>query len=100
MTQNKLADADRRVIWRLIPTGVELFLTQLLDVGWFHANPHPGNLYVTDVNGGGGRLCLLDFGLWSMDKRDRRAMTALFNKGLDDKLANDNAVMVSQDSLL
>lgn len=94
----KLADADRRVIRRLIPIGVELFLTQLLDVGRFHADPHPGNLYVTDVDvdGGGGRLCLLDFGLCArVDARDRRAMTAAIVHllvGDFDRLVSEDAV--------
>ena len=49
-----------------------------------------------DVDSGGGRLCLLDFGLCvCMDERNRRAMTALFNKGLDDKSANNSTVMAS-----
>jgi len=55
----KLADAPKDQIRSLIPDGVELFLIQLLDMGFFHADPHPGNLYVTKD----GRLCLLDFGL-------------------------------------
>lgn len=33
----KLADATREDLRRLIPVGVELFLTQLLDIGKFHA---------------------------------------------------------------
>ena len=44
----KLSEAPKEKIQELIPIGVELFLTQLLDIGWFHADPHPGNLYVTD----------------------------------------------------
>jgi ABC1 atypical kinase-like domain len=35
----KLVDASRDDIRRLIPVGVELFLTQLLDMGAFHADP-------------------------------------------------------------
>lgn len=37
----KLADAPQSLINKLIPVGVELFLTQLLDIGSFHADPHP-----------------------------------------------------------
>lgn len=37
----KLADAPQSQINKLIPVGVELFLTQLLDIGSFHADPHP-----------------------------------------------------------
>jgi predicted unusual protein kinase regulating ubiquinone biosynthesis (AarF/ABC1/UbiB family) len=39
----------------------QCFLTQLLDIGFFHCDPHPGNLLVTPA----GQLVLLDFGLCS-----------------------------------
>ena len=69
----KLADAPKPMIQKLIPEGVELFLTQLLDIGSFHADPHPGNLYVTNK----GELCLLDFGLIAeIDETSMHAMTA------------------------
>ena len=68
----KLADADESSIRKLIPVGVELFLTQLLDIGRFHSDPHPGNLLVTNE----GTLCLLDFGLCAdIDAQSRNAMT-------------------------
>ena len=35
----KLASAPKDQIRDLIPVGVELFLTQLLDIGAFHADP-------------------------------------------------------------
>eukprot|EP00292_Cryptomonas_paramecium_P015478 CAMPEP_0113706564 /NCGR_PEP_ID=MMETSP0038_2-20120614/27803_1 /TAXON_ID=2898 /ORGANISM="Cryptomonas paramecium" /LENGTH=136 /DNA_ID=CAMNT_0000631787 /DNA_START=513 /DNA_END=920 /DNA_ORIENTATION=+ /assembly_acc=CAM_ASM_000170 len=55
----RLVDCEPEVIARLTPVGVECFLTQLLELGFFHADPHPGNLLVTPD----GRLALLDFGL-------------------------------------
>lgn len=42
----KLADAPQSLINKLIPVGVELFLTQLLDIGSFHADPHPVRISV------------------------------------------------------
>jgi len=54
----KLADCPHEVVRALIPIGVECFLAQLLDMGVFHSDPHPGNLLVNN-----GRLVLLDFGL-------------------------------------
>lgn len=69
----KLVDAPKEQIKALIPVGVELFLTQLLDVGAFHADPHAANLYVTHD----GILCLLDFGLIAeVDEEAQHAMTA------------------------
>eukprot|EP00440_Ansanella_granifera_P060546 gb/GFBE01065622.1/.p1 GENE.gb/GFBE01065622.1/~~gb/GFBE01065622.1/.p1 ORF type:complete len:555 (+),score=115.17 gb/GFBE01065622.1/:1-1665(+) len=54
----RLADCSREVIRTLVPVGVECFLAQLLDMGVFHSDPHPGNLLVSR-----GRLVLIDFGL-------------------------------------
>ena len=55
----KLADSSKETIRELIPVGVELFLTQLLDMGAFHSDPHPGNLLRTPD----GKLCILDWGM-------------------------------------
>merc|ERR1712232_24977 len=49
----RLSDSTTKEIQDLIPVGVELFLTQLLDIGVFHADPHPGNLLVTTVRSDG-----------------------------------------------
>ncbi len=47
------------------------FFDQILVVGTFHADPHPGNLYLT----GGGRVALIDCG--AVGRLDRRQRTAL-----------------------
>lgn len=68
----KLAKSPPDVINRLTPVGVECFLIQLLDTGFFHADPHPGNLLVTQD----GRLALIDFGLCAnVPLPDTRNMT-------------------------
>lgn len=70
----KLADSPPEQIRELIPIGVELFLTQLLDIGHFHADPHVGNLLVQAET---GKLCLIDFGLCcTVDESERKAMLA------------------------
>ena len=87
----KLVESSQSQIQKLIPVGVELFLTQLLDMGFFHADPHPGNLYVTDE----GTLCLLDFGLCAeIDKSSRNAMTT----AIVHLLTGDFDLLVSQDA--
>lgn len=43
----------------LVQTLVEVYVQMMLVDGLFHADPHPGNLMVTDD----GRLVLLDFGM-------------------------------------
>lgn len=86
----KLADCPKEMINKLIPVGVELFLTQLLDIGAFHSDPHPGNLLVTTD----GRLCLLDFGLCAeVDLRERNSLT----KTIAHLLTRDFDALVSED---
>ena len=69
----QLAKSPPEVINRLIGTGVGCFLAQLLDVGFFHSDPHPGNLLVD----GHGRLVLIDFGLCAeIEAFDTRQLTS------------------------
>ena len=60
----KLSSCDAATINTLVATGVECFLTQLLDLGFFHCDPHPGNLLVrAHPVTGRPQLALIDFGL-------------------------------------
>lgn len=61
----KLADAPPQRVRELVNVGVECFLTQLLETGFFHADPHPGNLLATTD----GKLVILDFGLMAEIQR-------------------------------
>jgi len=47
----------------LARTGVEIFFTQVFDDGFFHADMHPGNIYVSDQPNTIGRYIALDFGI-------------------------------------
>jgi predicted unusual protein kinase regulating ubiquinone biosynthesis (AarF/ABC1/UbiB family) len=38
------------------------YMHQIFEVGFFHADPHPGNLFV-EAKGGGWRLVFVDFGM-------------------------------------
>lgn len=52
----------------LIDVGVQCSLHQLLEHGFFHADPHPGNLLASPD----GKLVYLDFGMMSEVKRSQR----------------------------
>ena len=47
----------------LARTGVEIFFTQVFTDGFFHADMHPGNIYVSDRPDTLGRYIALDFGI-------------------------------------
>ena len=73
----------------MIEIGVQCSLEQLLEHGFFHADPHPGNLLALED----GRLCYLDFGMMSEVSRSSRsgliqAVVHLVNKNFD-KLSQD-----------
>jgi predicted unusual protein kinase regulating ubiquinone biosynthesis (AarF/ABC1/UbiB family) len=52
----------------IIEVGVQCSLRQLLDQGFFHADPHPGNLLVMN----NGKLAYLDFGMMSQVSPEQR----------------------------
>ncbi|KAJ1474300.1 hypothetical protein T484DRAFT_3645222 [Baffinella frigidus] len=58
----KLSDVPKEELGELIAVGQESFLTQLLQVGFFHSDPHPGNM-IRMHDQSKGKLALIDFGL-------------------------------------
>ena len=73
----------------IVKIGVSSGLQQLLEFGFFHADPHPGNLFATTD----GRMAYIDFGM--MDQLDETtkenlvdAVVHLINKEYDE-LAKD-----------
>ncbi|KAM7485476.1 hypothetical protein LguiA_001485 [Lonicera macranthoides] len=55
----KLSQSTESDVGELVKVGVICYLKQLLDTGFFHADPHPGNMIRTPD----GNLAILDFGL-------------------------------------
>ncbi len=55
----KLSQSKADDVGALVNLGVITYLTQLLEFGFFHADPHPGNMLRTYD----GKLAILDFGL-------------------------------------
>ena len=73
----------------MVEVGVSCSLQQLLEHGFFHADPHPGNLLALED----GRLCYLDFGMMSEVSRESRtgliqAVVHLVNRNFS-KLSKD-----------
>ena len=73
----------------MVDVGVNCSLQQLLEHGFFHADPHPGNLLAL----ADGRLCYLDFGMMSEVSRESRtgliqAVVHLVNRNFG-KLSKD-----------
>nr|WP_231596457.1 AarF/ABC1/UbiB kinase family protein [Synechococcus sp. CBW1108] len=62
----------------LIRTGVIAGLQQLLEFGYFHADPHPGNLFaLTGKTGALGHVAYVDFGMMdSISDSDRLTLTS------------------------
>lgn len=73
----------------MVEIGVNCSLQQLLEHGFFHADPHPGNLLALPD----GRLCYLDFGMMSEVSKESRtgliqAVVHLVNRNFS-KLSRD-----------
>jgi predicted unusual protein kinase regulating ubiquinone biosynthesis (AarF/ABC1/UbiB family) len=70
---NRAAELDAAGVDRslLARRTVESYLQQLLTHGFFHADPHPGNV-AADAGAGGGRLIYYDFGMMGQIPTDVR----------------------------
>lgn len=82
----ELAGLDRD---RIIAVGVSCGLRQLLEFGFFHADPHPGNLFAL----ADGRMAYIDFGMMDCLGEQAKeslvdAVVHLINKNYDE-LAKD-----------
>ena len=89
LTDIKAVEAKGIDATHLVEIGVECSLRQLLEHGFFHADPHPGNLLAMD----NGKLAYLDFGMMSRIKPYQRyglieAVVHLVNRDFD-SLAQD-----------
>jgi predicted unusual protein kinase regulating ubiquinone biosynthesis (AarF/ABC1/UbiB family) len=73
----------------LVRTGVVSGLRQLLEFGFFHADPHPGNLFAMPD----GRMAYIDFGM--MDQLDQAAKETLVDSVVH--LINQDYQLLAQD---
>ncbi|MEM7039331.1 MAG: AarF/ABC1/UbiB kinase family protein, partial [Bacteroidota bacterium] len=76
----KITDVEKMTEWGLDPTkiaevGMDIYLTQIFEFGYFHADPHPGNVWVQE----NGRIVLIDFGMvGKMLRQDKYAFAGIF----------------------
>jgi len=76
----KITDKEQLLAWNLRPeavaeTGMHIYLTQIFEFGFFHADPHPGNVLVRRD----GTLVLIDFGMvGKLTKQQKYAFAGVF----------------------
>jgi len=64
---------------RLSRAGVELFFTQVFRDGYFHADMHPGNIFVATDGANFGKYIALDFGIMgTLSERDNSYLAQNF----------------------
>eukprot|EP00850_Spirogloea_muscicola_P018939 SM000179S03411 [mRNA] locus=s179:170051:173945:+ [translate_table: standard] len=68
LSEQKQIEAQGLSVISLVDTGIQCSLRQLLEHGYFHADPHPGNLLAMPD----GRLAFLDFGMMSETPQQAR----------------------------
>lgn len=76
----KITDQKQLGEWEIDATkvaerGMDIYLTQIFEFGYFHADPHPGNIIIQRD----GRICLIDFGMvGKLMKRDKMSFAQVF----------------------
>ncbi|MCF8084630.1 MAG: ABC transporter [Deltaproteobacteria bacterium] len=79
----KLKDMDHSQLSEpqaLAKQGLHTAIKQILEDGFFHADPHPGNMLIMDDN----RLCLLDWGMVGrLTERNQRDLLDLLTAVVD-----------------
>ncbi|KAL7496043.1 hypothetical protein ACHAWT_004341 [Skeletonema menzelii] len=71
---------------KLLKSLTEVFGRCILETGFFHADPHPGNIFVLDD----GRIGLIDFGqVKQINGRERETLSKVM-LALDDRVSDDN----------
>ncbi len=87
----KLKDLDTETLSNPALTarqGLRTAIKQILDDGFFHADPHPGNLLITQDE----RICLVDWGLTGrLSRKDRGQLIELMKSVME----KDSEAMVS-----
>ena len=88
LENDDVAGVDRAAV---VETGVSCYMRQIFEFGYYHADPHAGNIFAL----GGGRIAFVDFGrVATISERNRDAtfdmLLAVFN---DDPAQATEAVL-------
>lgn len=60
---------------KIVENGLNIYLKQIFEYGYFHADPHPGNVLIRPD----GIICLIDFGMvGQLSRRDKLAFANVF----------------------
>ncbi len=76
----KITNIQQLKEWKIDPDklaerGMHIYLSQIFEHGFFHADPHPGNIIIKKS----GVICLIDFGMvGKLVKRDKYAIAGIF----------------------
>lgn len=76
----KITDVKQLREWglspaRIVEKGMDIYLSQIFEFGFFHGDPHPGNILVDET----GKIILLDFGMvGQLMKKDKYAFAGIF----------------------
>ncbi len=76
----KISDIEQMKAWglnpaRIVEKGMDIYLSQIFEFGYFHGDPHPGNVLVNQE----GTIILLDFGMvGQLMKKDKYAFAGIF----------------------
>jgi ubiquinone biosynthesis protein len=76
----KITDMEQLKKWNIDPKmivekGMDIYLTMIFEFGYFHGDPHPGNILVRQD----GVILLLDFGMiGQLMKKDKYAFAGIF----------------------
>ena len=76
----KITDMEQLKKWGIDPKmiverGMDIYLTMIFEFGYFHGDPHPGNILVRED----GTIIILDFGMiGQLMKKDKYAFAGIF----------------------
>ncbi|MCP3892317.1 MAG: AarF/ABC1/UbiB kinase family protein [Desulfobulbaceae bacterium] len=70
LNPDELSSAERR---RIVANGTDAVFKQCLSFGFFHADPHPGNIFILED----GKICFIDCGM--IGQLDRKTTDQLIN---------------------